>query len=184
MGILEAALRDAPSRQRVLALRALVRRSLMREEMWRRAMTDDDPDVRREAFAQCAYAALDEALYAEVATALGDSDPLVVDAAAFALGEHAVDNAVGALVEVARGHDDPRCREAAVAALGVIGDDRGRATILGALEDKAPVRRRAIAALANFEGADIDAALERASEDRDWQVRSAAAQLGRDDEED
>jgi HEAT repeat protein len=82
---------------------------------------------------------------------------------------------------VATEHEDARCRESAVAALGAIGDDRARATILAALDDKPAIRRRAIVALSNFEGPDIDAALERASEDRDWQVRSAVAQL-RDDE--
>jgi HEAT repeat protein len=81
---------------------------------------------------------------------------------------------------VAREHDDARCRESAVAALGAIGDDRGRAAILGALEDKAPVRRRAIVALANFEGPDIEAALTRAADDRDWQVRAAVDQLERE----
>ena len=52
--------------------------------------------------------------------------------------------------------------------------------MLAALDDKPPVRRRAIVALSNFEGPDIDAALERASHDRDWQVRAAVDQLGRD----
>ena len=54
--------------------------------------------------------------------------------------------------------------------------------ILAALDDKPPVRRRAIVALANFEGPDIDAALERAREDRDWQVRAAVNQLGDDED--
>ena len=63
---------------------------------------------------------------------------------------------------------------------GKIGDDRARAVILAALSDKAPIRRRAIVALANYEGPDIEAALESASEDKDWQVRSAVTQL-RDD---
>ena len=108
-------------------------------------------------------------------------DALVVDAAAFALGEHLCERAVERLSDVATGHDDARCREAAVAALGVIGDDRGRAAVLGALDDKPPVRRRAIVALTNFEGPDIDAALERAAEDRDWQVRAAVDQLHRDE---
>ena len=70
-----------------------------------------------------------------------------------------------------------------MAALGVIGDDRGRAAVLGALDDKPPVRRRAIVALANFEGPDIDAALEKASQDRDWQVRAAAGQLARENDD-
>jgi HEAT repeat protein len=39
------------------------------------------------------------------------------------------------------------------------------------------VRRRAILALAPFDGADVDAALRTALEDRDWQVRQAAEDL-------
>ena len=38
--------------------------------------------------------------------------------------------------------------------------------------------------MANYEGPDIEAALERASEDRDWQVRAAVSQLGREADED
>jgi HEAT repeat protein len=87
---------------------------------------------------------------------------------------------VGQLCEIATSHDDARCRESAIAALGAIGDDRARPAILVALDDKPPVRRRAIVALSNFEGPDIDAALERAAQDRDWQVRAAVNQLGRD----
>ena len=45
--------------------------------------------------------------------------------------------------------------------------------IIAALDDKPAVRRRAVVALSNFEGPDIDAALDAAGEDRDWQVRSA-----------
>ena len=48
-----------------------------------------------------------------------------------------------------------------MAALGAIGDERGRAAILAALGDKATVRRRAVLALAPFEGPDVDAALGR-----------------------
>jgi HEAT repeat protein len=107
---------------------------------------------------------------------------LVVDGAVFALGEHLYVGAVERLCLIATGHDDARCRESAVAALGAIGDDRARPAILGALDDKPPVRRRAIVALSNFEGPDIDEALRRASEDRDWQVRAAVNQLGRDDD--
>ncbi len=50
-------------------------------------------------------------------------------------------------------------------------------TIIEALNDKAPIRRRAIVALANYEGPDIEAALDGAGEDRDWQVRAAVTQL-------
>jgi len=111
--------------------------------------------------------------------ALGDADALVVDGAVFALGEHLYVPALEGLIRVATNHEDARCRESAIAALGAIGDDRARPAVLGALEDKPAVRRRAIVALANFEGPDIEEALARASEDRDWQVRAAVDQLGR-----
>jgi len=47
-------------------------------------------------------------------------------------------------------------------------------TFLAATTDKATVRRRAVIALAPFEGPEVDAALEIARTDRDWQVRQAA----------
>ena len=68
-------------------------------------------------------------------------------------------------------------REASVAALGAIGDQRGLDAILRATTDKATVRRRAVLALAPFDGAEVDAALESARTDRDWQVRQAAEDL-------
>jgi hypothetical protein len=37
--------------------------------------------------------------------------------------------------------------------------------------------------LAPFEGPDVDAAIERALADRDWQVRQAAEDVGRRDDE-
>lgn len=161
----------------------MVRHSLMTEGRWRDALEDPDADVRRDALEQLAHASLISPEVLEVVVSmLADHDELVVDAAAFALGEHLVVTAVPPLCAVAQDHEDARCRESAIAALGAIGDDRARSTVLQALEDKAPVRRRAVVALSNFEGPDIDAALERASEDRDWQVRSAVAQLGDDED--
>ena len=68
-------------------------------------------------------------------------------------------------------------REAAVAALGAIGDDRGLPAILAGCVDKAAVRRRAVLALAPFDGPQVEAALAAALEDRDWQVRQAAEDL-------
>jgi HEAT repeat protein len=180
---LVAALSAPLARHRVLALRGLVRRALMTDGRWRAALEDQNADVRRDALEQLAHApSLSDELVDRVVATLADDDDLVVDAAAFALGEHHVGAAVTPLCRVATDHEDARCRESAIAALGAIGDDRARATIIHALDDKPPVRRRAIVALANFDGPDIDAALERASEDRDWQVRSAVAQL-RDDED-
>jgi HEAT repeat protein len=84
---------------------------------------------------------------------------------------------VGPLAGVAQHHNDPRCREAAIAALGALGHPDGWAAVLGGLDDRPPVRRRAVVALAGFSGPDVDAALERARTDRDWQVRQAAEAL-------
>jgi len=84
---------------------------------------------------------------------------------------------VEALVRVARSHADALCRESAVAALGAISDRAGLPAILAGLDDKPEVRRRAVIALAPFDGPEVDAALLRASTDRDKQVRAAAAEL-------
>jgi HEAT repeat protein len=109
--------------------------------------------------------------------ALADEDPLVVVQAAWFCGERRAVTAVPALVPVAVGHDDQRCREAAVAALGAIGDPAGLPAVLGALEDKPSVRRRATVALAGFDDPRVDEALARSAQDRDWQVRQAADEL-------
>lgn len=171
-------------RWRVLALRSGLRQSLLERDDWLRALQDTDVNVRRETLNLIARVpVIDDAINAEIVHLLGDEDPLVVDGAAFALGEHLYLEAVEPLCTVAQHHDDARCRESAVAALGAIGDDRGRAAILAALDDKPPVRRRAIVALSNFEGPDIEAALSRASQDRDWQVRAAVDQLTREDQD-
>ena len=68
-------------------------------------------------------------------------------------------------------------REACAAALGAIGDPRGLPAILAACDDKPAIRRRAILALAPFEGDEVEAALHRALEDKDWQVRQNAEDL-------
>ena len=70
-------------------------------------------------------------------------------------------------------------REAAVAALGALGDERGLAAILVACGDKPAVRRRAVLALAPFEGPQVEAAIDAALDDRDWQVRQSAEDLRR-----
>ncbi len=108
------------------------------------------------------------------------SDADLAEVAAFALGELDLagvpkQDAVRLLEEQALHHGDPLCREAAVAALGALG--AGLETILAAAEDIATVRRRATLALAPFEGPEVDAALEAALGDRDWQVRQAAEDL-------
>lgn len=180
--VLRTNLHGAVPRHRILALRGVVRQGLVTSDDWRSALRDGDVTVRREALNQIAHVGIDDDVLTALMSCLDDEDALVVDGAVFALGEHLYVGAVERLCLIATGHDDARCRESAVAALGAIGDDRARPAILGALDDKPPVRRRAIVALSNFEGPDIDEALRRASEDRDWQVRAAVNQLGRDDD--
>lgn len=176
-------LSNGTPRRRVLALRAAVRRDIVSPDAWRDALRDPHVDVRREALTLIASAPVQDAeLFGLMIAALRDDDALVVDGAVFALGEHLHLPALTELLRVASEHEDPRCRESAIAALGALGDDEARSVILAALEDKPAVRRRAIVALANFEGPDIEAALARASEDRDWQVRAAVDQLGRGEE--
>ncbi|HUZ41654.1 MAG TPA: HEAT repeat domain-containing protein [Acidimicrobiales bacterium] len=181
--VLRSNLESPVARHRILALRGIVRQRLSTTDDWRSALSDRDVDVRRDALNQIAHADIDDdEVFAAIVRCLDDDDALVVDGAVFALGEHLYVPAVVKLCEIATSHDDARCRESAIAALGAIGDDRARVVILAALTDKPPVRRRAIVALSNFEGPDIDEALERASQDRDWQVRAAVNQLGRDDD--
>jgi HEAT repeat protein len=183
VALLRTYVKDGDVRRRVLALRGLVRRSLMTDQLWRDSFSDDEPTMRREAVQQFAYVTdVDTTLLDTVSSMLADSDDLVAEGAAFALGEHNYTEAVDPLCVAARTHDDARVREAAIAALGVLGDDRARSTIIEALSDKAPIRRRAIVALANYEGPDIEAALDGAGEDRDWQVRAAVTQLRSDED--
>jgi HEAT repeat protein len=165
-------------RHRVLALRGLVRQSLVNADLWHRALRDENVEIRREALQQLAHAPLEDTTVLDDAVRmLSDDDALVVEGAAFALGEHLCVGAVVELCDVATNHEDARCRESAVAALGAIGDDRARMTIISALKDKPTVRRRAIVALSNYDGPDVETALDQASDDRDWQVRSAVTQL-------
>jgi len=113
---------------------------------------------------------------------LHDADPTVVEVAAWSCGEHEVvgDDVLQCLIELATTHDDALVREASVAALGAIGDPRGLPAILAGCADKPAVRRRAVLALAPFDGEAVDAALAAALGDRDWQVRQAAEDLTRD----
>ena len=118
-------------------------------------------------------------------TLLADPDPLVAEAAAFALGEIVsrddhqpeASAAAAALAHTTTEHADPIVREAAVAALGAIGDETHLAPVLAATRDRPAIRRRAVLALAAFEGPEVEAAIERALTDTDWQVRQAAEDL-------
>ena len=147
----------------------------MRADDIRGALADDDASVRRRACEEAVPLA-----EVDLVPLLSDTDTSVVEAAAWALGERGLDaaSAVEALIGVVRQHDDALCREGAVAALGAIGDRRGLDAVLAAASgDRPAVRRRAVVALAAFDGPDVDAALRAALEDRDWQVRQAAEDL-------
>jgi HEAT repeat protein len=180
LGDQEAARRglaDPDPAVRATALGALARLSALTLEDIDAAGTDAHPRVRARA-AEVAVS-LQPPAPGVAGRALRDPDPVVVEAGCFALGEIGRPAAatVPALADVGRNHPDPLCREAAVAALGAIGDPGGLPAILAATSDKPAVRRRAVLALSPFSGAEVDAALQRALSDRDWQVRQAAEDL-------
>lgn len=152
---------------RATALAALHRMERATVDDVTAALADEAASVRRRALA----AAVDTDI--DLTPLLRDDAAEVVEQAAWALGERESADAVDALLAVA-GHADALVREAVVAALGAIGDERGLPVILAGCDDKPAVRRRAVLALAPFAGADVDAALARAREDRDWQVRDTA----------
>lgn len=166
-----AALGSADGPVRATALGALARMGRLRPDDLMAALADPDRVVRRRA---CELA---PPLPVTLVASLDDPDPLVVEAAAWALGERADLGATASLAEVATRHPDALCREAAVAALGAIADPAGLPAILAALDDRPTVRRRAVLALAPFEGAAVERALEKAACDRDWQVRQGANDL-------
>jgi HEAT repeat protein len=165
---------DPDPAMRVAALGALDRLGALDELTLTDALGDTDVTVRRRA-AELAATHHDVSLRA----ALADDAPDVVEMAAWACGEREQADAdtLATLSDLATGHHDALVREAAVAALGAIGDERGLAAILTATADKPAVRRRAVIALAPFDGPDVDAALTRALDDRDRQVRQAAEDL-------
>lgn len=171
----EAAISDDDPLVRVAVLGALDRCGALDDATLRRALADPEARVRRRA---CELAAGHPGV--SVLTSLADEDPLVAEAAAWALGEHAdavAPGSVAALVEVVQRHPEALVREAAAAALGAIGDPAGLPAILAAVGDVVTVRRRAVLALAPFEGPEVAAALAAAAGDRDWQVRNAANDL-------
>lgn len=171
-----AHLDDLDPTVRAAALGALDRLQLLTDELLVERCRDEAPLVRRRA-AELAGGRPGLDLLA----LLDDDDPTVVEVAAWACGEQeqVSDEVLERVIELATRADEPLVREAAAAALGAIGDERGLGAILAACADKPNVRRRAVLALAPFEGDDVEAAIERALEDRDWQVRQAAEDLRR-----
>ena len=146
------------------------------------ALADADAEVRRRACDLAGRLKMVQ-LAGQLAEALADAGPGVAEAACYALGElellggDAATGAVSGLQSTATAHPDPLCREAAIAALGSLQDPAGLPAVLAGLEDKPAVRRRAVVALAAFDGPEVDAALARAAHDVDWQVRQVAEDL-------
>ena len=172
-----AALADDDPAIRATAIGALERLGALTDADLGAALVDPAPDVRRRACEATAARPGDAGV--ALLPLLADADPSVVEVAAWASGERTPPEpgVVAVLADLTTGHEDALVREAAVAALGAIGDAAGLPAILTATQDKATVRRRAVLALAPFEGDEVEAALARAREDRDWQVRQAAEDL-------
>ncbi len=197
--ILSAALSDSRHRIRSLALSALIRRDLDNALIpLQKLATDEDWHVRR----RTAELSIDLGVEAvsSLLPLLDDEVALVRETACFAIGEiyenagdifsssdphtdmdvdidvEMYNDAINKLIANSH-HDDPLVRESAVASLGNIGDERARTVVIEACSDKAPIRRRAVVALAAFTGDDVDAALDNALLDHDWQVRQAAEDI-------
>jgi HEAT repeat protein len=160
---------------RAAALSALERCGALTNEHVIVAMGDNAPVVRR-----WAADAAGRRPQIDLLPLLDDDDTTVVEVAAWACGEQEqVSDVVLARVISLATSDEQLVREAAAAALGAIGDIRGLPAVIAACADKPHVRRRAVLALAPFDGPEVDAAIERALSDRDWQVRQAAEDLRR-----
>lgn len=172
-----ALLTDADPKVRATALAALDRIGALGDHELATALTDADAGVRRRALSLVATRPGDQPPAS--LDLLGDEDPVVAETAAWAAGERQPPEpgAAEALTRLATEHPEHLVREAAVAAIGSIGDPVGLPAVLLALDGRATLRRRAVLALAAFEGPEVDAALEAALSDRDRQVRQAAEDL-------
>ena len=177
LAVAELGLESDDPAVRATALGALERLGALTDARLLGSLTNDPAVAVRRRAAEIAAVHPD----VDLLGALHDDDPAVVEVAAWSCGEHESrrDAIVLRLIELAGGAADALVREAAVAALGAIGDPRAVAAIIVATADKPAVRRRAVLALAPFEGPEVEAAIERALTDRDWQVRQAAEDLRR-----
>ena len=171
---------EADARVRTVALARLVDAHPRRISVpvWRRAVADPDRGVRRRA-AELAPRLGRSVSSGALLELLADDDPWVAEAAAYALGEHPRSSRAARteLERVAREHPDALVREAAVAALGAQGDPLSLPAVLVACDDRPAIRRRAVLALAAFDGPTVEARLMQALSDTDWQVRQAAEDL-------
>lgn len=172
-----AALRHSDPAVRATAVGALHRLGALTADALDQALGDRDPTVRRRALSVAATLPGDRP--PAILDLLDDVDPVVAETAAWATGERepAEPGAAEALARLATGHAEHLVREAAVAAIGAVGDPVALPAVLAALDERATIRRRAVVALAAFEGPEVEAALRRATGDRDRQVRQIAEDL-------
>lgn len=166
-----ALLNDEPS-VRASALLAIKELGQLDDTTLSAALKDTSNEVRRRASEIAS-----EFRNVSLAEILSDPDPYVVEMALWAEGERESADNIEKIMELAKGHKESFVRESAVAALGAIGDGVAIETILGAMKDRPNVRRRAVVAMAAFEGERITHALKDALSDRDWQVRQIAEDL-------
>ena len=165
---------DGDPRVRASSIAVLSENDALDESLIALGLSDPNPLVRM----TVARAAAQNSSIS-VLELLNDEDSSVVEIACWAAGEQTEhnDSIIEALSGIVLEHEDALCRESAVAALGALGDARGLESILKATQDIATVRRRAVIALAPFEGQAVTDALQLALSDRDWQVRQAAEDL-------
>ena len=165
---------DGDPRVRASSIAVLSENDALDESLIALGLSDPNPLVRM----TVARAAAQNSSIS-VLELLNDEDSSVVEIACWAAGEQTEhnDSIIEALSGIVLEHEDALCRESAVAALGALGDARGLESILKATKDIATVRRRAVIALAPFEGQAVTDALQLALSDRDWQVRQAAEDL-------
>lgn len=161
---------------RTLALGALDRLGTLDPADVTAAFDDPDAEVRRRAIELAVTRPEIDLL-----PLLHDDEPGVVELAAWACGEQVTvhDAVLERLIDLAARARVALVRESAIAALGAIGDERGLEAVLAGCTDTPAIRRRAVLALAPFDGPAVEAALDAALVDRDWQVRQAAEDLRR-----
>ena len=176
LSVAQAGLTDTDAEVRASALAAKQRMGMLSHEELIAGLTDPAALTRRRA---ALIAAESDSAQSELRQLLSDSDDSVVEVAAFACGERtdADLETVQVLCQLAGAHEDALCREAAVAALGSIGNPAGLPAVLAGCSDRATVRRRAVLALAAFDGPEVTAMLRKLTQDRDLQVRQAAEEL-------
>lgn len=171
-------LTDPDAGTRCIALGALERIGSLTAAELQSALEDLSGSVRRRALEIAA-----KRPDVEIDACLKDPDPAVAEAAAFAIGERSQITAVPPLVAMARGHEDALCRESAIASLGALATadkvdhDAVLACLLGAMDDRPQIRRRAVLGLFQFDEPEAQQALQAALVDKDRQVRAVAGDL-------